>query len=134
MVDRYPARAWPLRSVDHGPAAGWLRLRTHRLAVSSVAPRRSSIDTPCVLARLGSRRPGHREGYRSTISTESSVRGPCPATDITPYEWPRRIARPVLRCQRRVPERGRELRIHRRCPRGTAGGRRDQRPRVRAAV
>ena len=30
-----------------------------RLAVSSVAPIRPGIDAPCVLARLGSRRPGH---------------------------------------------------------------------------
>src|SRR5437879_2845793 len=67
MDDRYPTRAWPLRTVVAGQLLGWLRLRTHRLAVSSVASRRSSIDAPCVLARLGSRRPGHHGGYRSTI-------------------------------------------------------------------
>src|SRR5207245_7538436 len=67
MDDRYPTRAWPLRTVVAGQLLGWLRLRTHRLAVSSVASIRSSIDAPCVLARLGSRLPEHHAGYRSTI-------------------------------------------------------------------
>src|SRR5258706_4453299 len=59
MVDRYATRACLLRAVERWPAARGLRLRTHRLAVSSVASIRLSIDAPCVLARLGSRRPGH---------------------------------------------------------------------------
>ena len=57
MIDLYRARGRPRRS-------GWASVgggtdASDPLALSSVAPIRPGIDAPSILAKLGSRRPGH---------------------------------------------------------------------------
>src|SRR6187200_1661550 len=68
MIESTSLRAWTcigsVLSRCGGAAAANLRL-----AASSVGPIGSTIGPPCVLATLGSRRPGHHEDVKPTIKS-----------------------------------------------------------------
>jgi hypothetical protein len=65
----------PRRPSAVGSRRWWAAPANLRLATSSVAPiRLTGMNTPCVLPRLGSRRPGHHGDVESAIYSRSSPR------------------------------------------------------------
>src|SRR5436190_21663408 len=86
MVDSTPPRVW---TSDCGgfPDRGGAAAANRRLAASSVGSISPDIDPPCVLARLGSRRPEHHGGVESIIYASAAFLGSLDPPEPLPSDF-----------------------------------------------